>query len=207
MSYDMGLTASLPLRKKACCRFLSPSAGFGLVNLGSSDKHTNHYTTEDDCAFKWAAQLFSINHSVVRFHVPTVANMNLTIFWNVAPYSIVDIYQCLRGAYCLHHQDDKSATRFTAPLMEAVSTSETSVNFYDTTLCDIPEDSHHPRRLGNLKSHLMLHSSYSSRAMKHFPVCTKLFWCQGLQQCYCIWKTLNYNCTRRKGIYMQTTST
>jgi hypothetical protein len=36
--------------------------------------------------------------------------------------------------------------------MEAVSTSETSVNFYQTTWRNIPEDSHvHTRRRENLK--------------------------------------------------------
>jgi hypothetical protein len=38
--------------------------------------------------------------------------------------------------------------------MEAVSTSEASVNFYRTTRCNIREDSHlHTRRRENLKSH------------------------------------------------------
>jgi hypothetical protein len=37
--------------------------------------------------------------------------------------------------------------------MEAVSTSETSVNFYETTRRNIPEDSHlYTRRRENLKS-------------------------------------------------------
>jgi hypothetical protein len=37
--------------------------------------------------------------------------------------------------------------------MEAVGTSKTSVNFYKTTRCNIPEDSHlHTRRHENLKS-------------------------------------------------------
>jgi hypothetical protein len=39
-------------------------------------------------------------------------------------------------------------------MMEAVSTSETSVNFYPTTRRKIPEDSQlHTRRRENLKSH------------------------------------------------------
>jgi hypothetical protein len=39
-------------------------------------------------------------------------------------------------------------------MMEAVSTSETSVNFYVTTRRNIPEDNHlHTRRRENLKSH------------------------------------------------------
>jgi hypothetical protein len=41
-----------------------------------------------------------------------------------------------------------------AMMMEAVSTSETSVSFYQTTQRNIPEDSdRHTRRLENLKSH------------------------------------------------------
>jgi hypothetical protein len=41
-------------------------------------------------------------------------------------------------------------------LMEAVSTSETSVNFYQTTRHDIPEDSHlHTHRREDLKSQLI----------------------------------------------------
>jgi hypothetical protein len=41
-----------------------------------------------------------------------------------------------------------------ALMMEAVSTSETSVNFYETTRRNISEDSHlFTRRRENLKSH------------------------------------------------------
>jgi hypothetical protein len=40
-------------------------------------------------------------------------------------------------------------------MMEAASTSETSVNFYQTTRRNNPEDSHlHTRRRENIKSHL-----------------------------------------------------
>jgi hypothetical protein len=45
--------------------------------------------------------------------------MKITVFWDVAPYSLVEI----------------------TLMMEAVITSETSVNFYETTLRSIPEDS------------------------------------------------------------------
>jgi hypothetical protein len=50
-------------------------------------------------------------------------------------------------------------------MMEAASTSETFVNFYQTTLCNNPEDSHlDTRRRENLKSHLRetLHNFFSS---------------------------------------------
>jgi hypothetical protein len=46
-------------------------------------------------------------------------------------------------------------------MMEAVRISETSVNFYETTQRNIPEDSHlHTRRLENLKSYQISFSSY-----------------------------------------------
>jgi hypothetical protein len=63
----------------------------------------------------------------------------MTVIWDVAPCSHVEIAQ-----------------RFRAMMMEAVGTSETSVNFYQTTRRNIPEDSHlHTRRRENLKSHLV----------------------------------------------------
>jgi hypothetical protein len=33
--------------------------------------------------------------------------MKMTVFWYVAPCSLVEIYRRFRDAYCLHHQDDK----------------------------------------------------------------------------------------------------
>jgi hypothetical protein len=42
--YDMGPTALLPLRRKACCGFLLPSSEFEQENLGSNGKYTNHQT-------------------------------------------------------------------------------------------------------------------------------------------------------------------
>jgi hypothetical protein len=48
-----------------------------------------------------------------------------------------------------------TASIISALMMEAVSTSEMSVNFYQTTRRNIPEDSHlHARRRENQKSQL-----------------------------------------------------
>jgi hypothetical protein len=59
------------------------------------------------------------------------------------------IYSVLKfkgtGNCLIHHQ---------ALMMEAASTSETSVSFYQTTQRNIPEDSLHFRRRENLKSQL-----------------------------------------------------
>jgi hypothetical protein len=63
----------------------------------------------------------------------------MAVFWDVAPCSLVDIDRCFRGAYCLHYQGVSSLTTL---MMEAVSSSETLLNIYQTTWCNIPEDSH-----------------------------------------------------------------
>jgi hypothetical protein len=62
--------------------------------------------------------------------------MKMTVFWEVAPCSLVEIYWRFKGAYCLHHQGGESV------MMEAASTSETSINFYRTTRRNIPKVSH-----------------------------------------------------------------
>jgi hypothetical protein len=57
--------------------------------------------------------------------------MKMTVFWNFVPFSLVEIYRRFTGACYLIDL-----------IMEAVSTSETSVNIYQTTRRNIPEDSH-----------------------------------------------------------------
>jgi hypothetical protein len=68
----------------------------------------------------------------LRFQVLAAPSMKKALFWVVAPCSLVEVYQCFRGASCFHLQ----------LMMEAASTSETLVNFYQTTWCNNPEDSH-----------------------------------------------------------------
>jgi hypothetical protein len=67
----------------------------------------------------------------------------MAFFWVVASCSLVDVYQRFRGPCCLYHQGD-----------EAARTSETLVNFYQTTRRYNPEDSHlRTHRRENLKSY------------------------------------------------------
>jgi hypothetical protein len=57
---------------------------------------------------------------------------------------------CFKSACCLHHQGDITL------VMEAASTSEMSVNFYQTTWRSNPEDSHlYTCCRENLKPHLV----------------------------------------------------
>jgi hypothetical protein len=66
---------------------------------------------------------------------------NMTVFWDVAPCVPVEVYRRFR---------------LIALMMKAEINSETSVNFYQTTRCNNPEDSHlHTRRRENLKSHIV----------------------------------------------------
>jgi hypothetical protein len=52
----------------------------------------------------------------------------MTVFWDIPPCSLIEVDRRFRSAYCLHHQGDD----LIALKMEAVSTPETSVNFYQT---------------------------------------------------------------------------
>jgi hypothetical protein len=73
--------------------------------------------------------------------------MKTAVFWIVAPCRLIEVYGRFRGAYC-------RAMMEAALMMKTVSTSETSVNFYQTTRRNNSEDSHlHTRRRENLKSH------------------------------------------------------
>jgi hypothetical protein len=71
-------------------------------------------------------------------------------FWDIAPYSLVEVNRRFRGLYCLHHQGDY----FIRLLMEAVRISETSVYYNETARRYIPEGCNlHTRHRENLKSH------------------------------------------------------
>jgi hypothetical protein len=70
-------------------------------------------------------------HKLVRFQVLTAASIKVTVFWVVAPCSLVEVNRRFRGTCCLHHQDPDDG-----------GPSETSVNFHQTTRYSNPEDSH-----------------------------------------------------------------
>jgi hypothetical protein len=43
---------------------------------------------------------------------PTECQMKMTVFWVVAPFSLVRDYQCFRGTCCLHQPDDGGSKYF-----------------------------------------------------------------------------------------------
>jgi hypothetical protein len=76
-----------------------------------------------------------ILYNIVRFQVLTTASMKMPVFWVFAPCSLVEVYRRFRGTWtwrCL----------LIALMMETASSSETSVNWYQTTRRNNPEDSH-----------------------------------------------------------------
>jgi hypothetical protein len=81
-------------------------------------------------------RLFSFSVFQNAFWNASLTLMKITVFWDVAPCSMVEVYRRFTGVYCLHHQGD-----------------ETSVYLYQTTRRNIPEDSLHTRRHENMKSH------------------------------------------------------
>jgi hypothetical protein len=88
---------------------------------------------------KLVENLILLHTGLHHFHF-SYAYTSCSVFWDVAPYSLVEVYRRFRGACCFHQQTG--------------STSKTSVNFYQTTRRNIPEDSDfHTRCRENLKSH------------------------------------------------------
>jgi hypothetical protein len=59
--------------------------------------------------------------------------MKMAFFWDAAPCSLVKVHQRFRGVAVS-----------TIALIQATSTSETFVNFYQTTRRNIPENSYVP---------------------------------------------------------------
>jgi hypothetical protein len=62
-----------------------------------------------------------------------MAGVKVTVFWDTAPCSLVEVERRFRGAYCLHHQGDLIA-------LEAERVLDTSVNFYEIKRRSILKD-------------------------------------------------------------------
>jgi hypothetical protein len=41
-------------------------------------------------------------HEILKLFLP----VKMTVLWDIAPCSLVEVYRRFRGAYCLHHQGD-----------------------------------------------------------------------------------------------------
>jgi hypothetical protein len=77
----------------------------------------------------------------------------MAVSCGTAPCGLVEFYPRLKGTCCPKHQGDELITM----TLEAEITSETSVNVYQATRCNNPEDSHlRTHRRENLKSYIAL---------------------------------------------------
>jgi hypothetical protein len=89
------------------------------------------------------------------------ASMKMAVLWDVAPCRLVkfaNVPDVLVASVI------RSIERLNVLTIEATSTSETSVNFYQTTRRNNPEDSRfHTRRRKNLKSFMETFSKTSPR--------------------------------------------
>jgi hypothetical protein len=78
-------------------------------------------------------------HSATYQKTVVILNfLKATIPQNVTLHTLVDIYQCFEGTYCLHPQDriiSKASNK-----QSAVHSSKMSINFYQTTQHHISED-------------------------------------------------------------------
>jgi hypothetical protein len=75
----------------------------------------------------------------------------MAVSWDIESCCLIAINRRFRGAYCLNHQ---VMNEVITQMMEAVSSSETGINIYQTASCQTPEDCHfHTRHRDNLKSH------------------------------------------------------
>jgi hypothetical protein len=86
----------------------------------------SHHCTTHGAIFKPTFCMADFVKFPMRFQVLMATSMKMTLFWVVAPFSLVEIDQCFRGTL----------------IIEAVSISETSASFFEATWCNNPEDSH-----------------------------------------------------------------
>jgi hypothetical protein len=68
----------------------------------------------------------------------------IAVFWDVAPYSLVDTSPCFRGAYCLHHQGDGATSQNTAILILVTIRISNLTSAFDCLLARILNHAHCP---------------------------------------------------------------
>jgi hypothetical protein len=89
-----------------------------------SEMVDSHDTVRNPIAYfmSWKHKRLNVDFSVyvvnwglytflARFQVFTAASLMTTVFWDVAPCSLVEVYRRFRGAYCLHHRGGCLRTR------------------------------------------------------------------------------------------------
>jgi hypothetical protein len=113
------------------------------------------------------------------------ASMKMTVFWDIALCNLIKVDRRFKGAYCHHHQSNKKAVYWffacgflITLMMDAASTSETSIYFNETTYHYIPEAvivhmfSAHNRNMSGISRDFMLANIHPTASnwisMQHF---------------------------------------
>jgi hypothetical protein len=50
---------------------------------------------------------FDLINYLVGFEVLTAVSMKIAVFWDIAPCSLIEVYQRFRGPCCLYHQGER----------------------------------------------------------------------------------------------------
>jgi hypothetical protein len=119
------------MKSKLHCSSQKLKTIFILNNITYKYNLQNLCKQKQPLAFKEAGPVggkVTTSSRLVKLEVLTTDSVKMVLFWVVAPCRLVEVYRRFRGACCLRHQEDRR--------------SKTSVNFYPTTRCNNPEDSH-----------------------------------------------------------------
>jgi hypothetical protein len=85
------------------------SSGSGLGPVRGFCKHANDHSDSVQWQLTallnmFARQICSGQEFLQRITQTNIANMTNTIFWDVTPCCLVDVYRCFDGSFCLHPQ-------------------------------------------------------------------------------------------------------
>jgi hypothetical protein len=96
-------TSSLPRNWTAS---LPSKLSLGLFSIHSSLTFLESLSKKLERVLSTSFRRNQLNYKV-RFQVPTAASIKMAVFWDVAPYSLVEVYRRFRGVCCLPHQGDR----------------------------------------------------------------------------------------------------
>jgi hypothetical protein len=112
-------------------------------------KHSWSYTSTSPNVFMlWCLTKHKNNFTLIGFEVLKVLVMKSSVFWDITPFSPLKIIRRFGGTHLLGHQVPLATffmliyclAYYLAPKMEAACSSETSVNFRQTTRRYVPEN-------------------------------------------------------------------
>jgi hypothetical protein len=113
---------------------------FSETLVPSSKRTRRHNPEQHRYLMEFISRVRTVIYCLMRFQVLTATGMNMAVFWDVAPCTLVEISRVseelkasIIGRWC---------REVIALVMAADNTFETPANFYQTRRHNIPEDSH-----------------------------------------------------------------